>query len=88
MTNVRPIEIETSQSLKGILDNWNIGTNQWLKHYVYLRIAPIGSKNTAFASLCAFATSAFWHGFYPGYYLTFLLMGFVSETSKSKYIFN
>ncbi|KAJ3330281.1 lysophospholipid acyltransferase [Blyttiomyces sp. JEL0837] len=51
---------------------WNIKTNQWLRNCIYLRMVHEGKSHPAVASFVTFAASAFWHGFYPGYYLTFL----------------
>jgi len=32
-----------------------------------------------------FMTSAFWHGFYPTYYLAFLMVGFMFAISRAFY---
>jgi len=40
---------------------------------MYLRVTPKGKKPGFQATLATFVTSAFWHGFYPGYYLAFVL---------------
>lgn len=53
------------------LDNWNITTQAWLRRIVYDRLKS-GSGKT----LGVFILSAFWHGFYPGYYITFILLAF------------
>jgi hypothetical protein len=50
---------------------------------VYLRVTPRGKKPGFRASMATFVTSAFWHGFYPGYYLTFVLASFVQTVAKS-----
>jgi lysophospholipid acyltransferase 1/2 len=52
-------------SFKLILDNWNITTLVWLRRVVYDR-APFQK------TFAVFLVSAFWHGFYPGYYFMFL----------------
>lgn len=64
--NVNVWGYETSQSLRTSSQNWNKTTNLWLRRYVYDRAPP--SVNLYFTYL----VSAFWHGFYPGYYLFFL----------------
>lgn len=64
--NVNVWKYETSQSLRTSSQNWNKTTNLWLRRYVYDRAPP--SVNLYFTYL----VSAFWHGFYPGYYLFFL----------------
>ncbi|XP_005101404.1 membrane-bound O-acyltransferase domain-containing protein 2 [Aplysia californica] len=63
--NVDILGVELSTSLKVNIDSWNKKTLIWLRRVVYDRAPP--SNNT----LAVFACSAFWHGFYPGYYLTF-----------------
>ena len=55
--------------MKSIFDNWNIQTQLWLRRIAYDRL-PTGK------TLGVFVLSAFWHGFYPGYYMTFVLAAF------------
>ncbi|XP_076437992.1 lysophospholipid acyltransferase 6-like [Babylonia areolata] len=62
--NVSFWEVECATSLKTNIDGWNKKTLVWLRRVVYDR-APHHQ------TLAVFAVSAFWHGFYPGYYLTF-----------------
>lgn len=83
LNNVNPWGIETAQNSRGYLENWNKNTNNWLRNYVYLRVTPKGKKPGFRASLATFATSAFWHGFYPGYYLTFILGAFIQTVAKN-----
>lgn len=64
--NINVWSYETSQSLRQSSQEWNKTTNLWLRRYVYDRAPP--SYNLYFTYL----VSAFWHGFYPGYYLFFL----------------
>ena len=84
LQNVSPWGIETAQNSRAYLENWNMNTNNWLRNYMYLRVTPKGKKPGFRASLATFVTSAFWHGFYPGYYLTFVLGAFVQTAAKSK----
>jgi lysophospholipid acyltransferase len=84
LENVNPFRLETAQNTRGYLENWNKNTNHWLRNYVYLRVTPKGKKPGFRATLTTFATSAFWHGFYPGYYLAFVLASFVQTVAKSK----
>ena len=85
LQNVNPWGIESAQNSRAYLENWNMNTNRWLRNYVYLRVTPKGKKPGFRASLATFATSAFWHGFYPGYYLSFVLGAFLQTIAKSKY---
>ncbi|EEH16836.1 hypothetical protein PABG_06923 [Paracoccidioides brasiliensis Pb03] len=83
LENVNPKGLETAQNPHDYLSNWNKNTNHWLKNYVYLRVTPRGKKPGFRASLATFITSAFWHGFHPGYYLTFILGAFIQTTAKN-----
>lgn len=84
LTNVKPLEIEFAQNVRAYLGGWNINTNSWLRNYVYLRVTPKGQKPGFLATLATFVTSAFWHGFYPGYYLAFVLAAMTQDISKRK----
>ncbi|KAL9133265.1 MAG: hypothetical protein Q9175_005558 [Cornicularia normoerica] len=83
LQNVNPWGIESAQNSRAYLENWNMNTNNWLRNYMYLRVTPKGKKPGFRASLATFVTSAFWHGFYPGYYLTFVLAAFLQTIAKN-----
>ncbi|KAI9793390.1 MAG: lysophospholipid acyltransferase [Peltula sp. TS41687] len=83
LQNISPWGVETAQNTRAYLENWNINTNHWLRNYIYLRVTPKGKKPGFRASLATFVTSAFWHGFYPGYYLTFVLASFLQTIAKN-----
>lgn len=85
LQNVKPWEIETAQNAHAYLGNWNINTSHWLRNYMYLRVTPKGKKPGVRATLATFITSAFWHGFYPGYYLAFLLASFLQMLAKREF---
>lgn len=42
-----------------------MGTNRWLRQVVFERVPK------KYGTVLTFAMSAVWHGFYPGYYITF-----------------
>lgn len=84
LQNISPKEVELAQNCRGYLGGWNINTNKWLRNYIYLRVTPKGKKPGFRASLATFTTSALWHGFYPGYYLAFVLASFIQTVAKSK----
>lgn len=89
LQNVNPFGIELAQNTRAYLGNWNMNTNNWLRNCMYLRVTPKGKKPGFRASLATFVTSAFWHGFEPGYYLSFVLAAFLQTIAKSKfYILN
>ena len=47
-----------------------MAVQEWLRKSIYQR-SPFKDKNLS--QLLTFMVSAFWHGFYPGYYLTFFM---------------
>lgn len=65
LTNVNVLSCEFAQSYKMLTENWNIGANHWLRHYVYLRFNPPGTLST---TLKTYIVSSLWHGFHPGFY--------------------
>ncbi len=82
--NVNAWGVETAQNTRAYLENWNMKTNAWLRNYVYLRVTARGKKPGFRASMVTFTTSAFWHGMYPGYYLTFILASVIQTVAKSE----
>jgi len=83
VTNVDIVGYETADNIKSLLEAWNMNTNKWLKNYVYLRVTPHGKKPTFFSTFATFGASAIWHGFYPGYYLTFITGAFVQSIHRT-----
>ncbi|XP_064652165.1 lysophospholipid acyltransferase 2-like [Lineus longissimus] len=63
--NVDIYELETATSFRTLIANWNIQTTNWLGYCVYTR-APY------WRTFLTYGLSAVWHGFYPGYYLSFI----------------
>ncbi|KAG5665622.1 hypothetical protein KAF25_009747 [Fusarium avenaceum] len=83
LQNIDPWAVETAQNPRGYLGGWNINTSNWLRNYIYLRVTPRGKKPGFRASLMTFGTSALWHGFYPGYYLSFVLASLIQTVAKN-----
>ncbi|EMC96991.1 hypothetical protein BAUCODRAFT_138379 [Baudoinia panamericana UAMH 10762] len=83
LINIRPAGVEFAQNSHAYLGNWNLNTNHWLRNYMYLRVTPKGKKPGFRASMATFVTSAFWHGFWPGYYMTFVLASFIQNIAKN-----
>ncbi|TEY74310.1 hypothetical protein BOTCAL_0074g00270 [Botryotinia calthae] len=83
LCNVDPWGVETAQNTRAYLGNCNMNTNNWLRNYIYLRVTPKGKKPGFRASMATFVTSAFWHGFFPGYYLAFILASFIQTVAKN-----
>lgn len=65
LTNIYVIPFELGTNFRDCINSWNIGTNSWLRMVVYERV------HKSYGTALTFALSALWHGFYPGYYLTF-----------------
>ena len=63
-SNIDIWDFETAPNVKILSAAWNKKTANWLAKYVYIR--------TGGSLVATYAMSAFWHGFYPGYYLFFL----------------
>ncbi|PVZ99458.1 hypothetical protein BB558_004430 [Smittium angustum] len=85
ISNVHILKVEFPIYFKEVLNNWNIGTNTWLRNCFYVRLLPKGKNSSGKATLITFLVSAWWHGFYPGYYLSFILGGFMSNFSRITY---
>ncbi|XP_050421908.1 lysophospholipid acyltransferase 6-like isoform X2 [Adelges cooleyi] len=58
--------VELGVNFRATIDAWNKGTNLWLRYVMYERASP------KYNTVMTYTLSAFWHGFYPGYYVTFL----------------
>ncbi|KAF8499985.1 MBOAT-domain-containing protein [Gautieria morchelliformis] len=80
--NVNILLIEWPSNFKVLLDSWNMKTNVWLRETMYKRVARKGRKPGFKSSMVTFITSAFWHGIAGGYYITFLLGGFVTTAGR------
>ena len=69
--NVDILGFEFALNSKDLIDAWNKKTGSWLRQCVYLRLVTPGKKPSAWVAVITYMVSAFWHGFRPGYYLTF-----------------
>ncbi|XP_034107167.1 lysophospholipid acyltransferase 6 isoform X1 [Drosophila nasuta] len=65
ISNINVLSFEFASNMRDAISNWNCGTNRWLRTLVYERVPK------KYGTLLTFTLSAVWHGFYPGYYLTF-----------------
>ncbi|KAI9349252.1 MBOAT, membrane-bound O-acyltransferase family-domain-containing protein [Zopfochytrium polystomum] len=93
--NVDIWHIEFAENPRMYLAAWNIHTALWLRNCVYLRLAPPplpnqteeerkkAQKNVSLATWATFVCSAFWHGFYPGYYLTFMSLSLATTCGRA-----
>jgi lysophospholipid acyltransferase 1/2 len=76
VTNVDPYKVEMALSFKETLDAWNITTMYWLRRVAYDRVPK---KMRTFST---YLLSALWHGFFFGYYLTFLSGALVTVSAR------
>lgn len=77
VSNINVFGFLGSQDLGEATRNWNLRTQKWLSRYVYQR--------THDSLLAVYFVSAFWHGFYPGYYCSFLSLGFGQFVNRLTY---
>jgi lysophospholipid acyltransferase len=84
LTNVFLWKIESWGCLRDITTYWNYKTGEWLKIYVYFRQCrnPNTERPPGYALYLTNACSAFWHGFYPGYYLCFVYAAFSIDVAR------
>jgi lysophospholipid acyltransferase len=82
------------ETLRFLCSNWNIQTALWLRRSIYVRISPEyrptmtpeekkqAKTAQGTATLLTFVVSAFWHGFYPGYYGTFVTLSLLNSCGR------
>jgi hypothetical protein len=78
-SNVNILAFETASNIQTLSKEWNKKTSLWLTRYVYIR--------TGGSLVAVYSMSAFWHGFYPGYYMFFLsvpLLTFCERLGRKK----
>ena len=76
---------ETASNANGFLKAWNHRVHIWLKYYVSERLTGVGGKPKAWHYLVVYCTSAFWHGFYPFFYVAFSMGAMASFAHKDVY---
>uniref|UniRef100_A0A182P3R1 Lysophospholipid acyltransferase 1 n=1 Tax=Anopheles epiroticus TaxID=199890 RepID=A0A182P3R1_9DIPT len=65
LSNIQVLEFEFGTNFRNCINAWNAGTNRWLRMVVFERVPK------RYGTVLTFSLSALWHGFYPGYYITF-----------------
>lgn len=65
-----PVVIESDKHIRNKISHWNIAVQEWLRKCIYQR-SPF--RGRGMSQLWVFMVSAFWHGFYAGYYVSFFL---------------
>jgi len=80
LSNVNPYQFETTLNLQGVVESFNVNTNDWVKRYIFKRLKWVGDRNVS--ALSALFFLAIWHGFHVGYYLCFFLEYLDMEVEK------
>jgi len=75
-SNIRPVGIELAPNLRSVTDNWNIQTHNWIKYVCYDR------SPASLSLLLSYVLIALWHGFYPGYWISFVQATVLTKTSR------
>lgn len=86
ISNINVISFELGTNFRDSINNWNMGTNRWLRSVVFERVPR------KYGTIFTFSLSALWHGFYPGYYITFstgalFVMAARSVSKKNKKVY-
>ncbi|XP_053607608.1 lysophospholipid acyltransferase 6 isoform X2 [Plodia interpunctella] len=76
VSNIDVIGFEFAQNFRCAIASWNKNTNSWLRAVAYER------GGAACRTVRVYALSAVWHGFYPGYYLTFFAGGIFTVAAR------
>ncbi|XP_055320528.1 lysophospholipid acyltransferase 6 isoform X2 [Sitodiplosis mosellana] len=77
ISNINVISFELATNMRDAINNWNLGTNQWLRIVVYERVPK------KYGTFLTFGLSSLWHGFYAGYYLTFASAALIVESART-----
>jgi lysophospholipid acyltransferase 1/2 len=73
--NIDILSFELGTNARQVISSWNIRTTIWIRRVIYERILW---NQVIIANLA----SAFWHGFYPGYYLSFIIVGVATIAAR------
>ncbi|VDD97356.1 unnamed protein product [Enterobius vermicularis] len=77
VSNVNWFKVEMALSFKETLDAWNCCTMYWLRRVAYERTPK------RYRTVATYLLSAIWHGFFFGYYLTFLTGALVTVAART-----
>ena len=69
-------EVEKTKNAREFFQNWNVSVYLWLKRYIFMRLLNFftdknGKKQAFWPKILTPTIAAFWHGFYPNYYIVF-----------------
>jgi hypothetical protein len=72
------VHTELAMSISQVTRAWNQSTQRWLERYIYKRLPRTMNINL----VTLYFVSAFWHGFYPGYYVFFMTVPFATVIER------
>jgi len=70
--NVEMLKVEFCENPRALTLYWNMTAGKWLRNHFYLRVVNKDGLAPASGLYGVMIFSAFWHGFYPGYYMLFV----------------
>lgn len=76
VSNIDVWAFEFGTNFRNCINAWNAGTNRWLRMVVFERVPK------RYGTVLTFSLSALWHGFYPGYYITFATGAFIVMAAR------
>ncbi|XP_055526794.1 lysophospholipid acyltransferase 6 isoform X2 [Wyeomyia smithii] len=76
VSNIDVWAFEFGTNFRNSINAWNSGTNRWLRMVVFERVPK------RYGTVLTFSLSALWHGFYPGYYITFATGAFIVMSAR------
>lgn len=76
ISGVDVFAFEFGTNLRSMINSWNITTSNWLRRVCYERVKFLNPL------LASFILSAWWHGFYPGYYFLFVGSGLIIMAAR------
>jgi len=79
------VELEMAATPVKMMGYWNHQISVWLNRYVSARLMTKGQKSGLFVTGATLMVSAFWHGFYPFYYVMFFFSAIFVELAKDIY---
>ena len=78
-------EAETANNVNSFMRAWNHRVHLWIKFYLAERLVGKDGKPAAWQYVVIYCVSAFWHGFYPFYYVSFSHIATAAFAHKSVY---
>lgn len=69
--NISLLHYETTPTFRGLVESFNISTNNFAFRYIFKRLKFMGSKLASQSTTLFFL--ALWHGYSIGYYNTFAM---------------